>query len=51
MILVFAAINRHKRQSDQTFVPAMLFTSGYLIAWGLFGLFGTLADWVSSAAR
>ena len=45
MILVFAAINRHKRQRGQPFVPTMLFTSGYLIAWGLFGLFATLADW------
>jgi predicted metal-binding membrane protein len=45
MILTFASINRHKRQRGQPFVPTMVFTSGYLIAWGLFGIFATLADW------
>jgi len=45
MILIFAAINRHKRQRGQPFVPTVGFTSGYLIAWGLFGLVATLADW------
>ena len=45
MILTFATINRHKRQRGQSFVPTMVFTSGYLIAWGLFGVFATFADW------
>jgi predicted metal-binding membrane protein len=45
MILTFATINRRKRQRGQPFVPDMAFASGYLIAWGLFGLFATLADW------
>jgi predicted metal-binding membrane protein len=45
MILTFATINRHKRQRGEPFVPTMVFTSGYLIAWGLFGLFATFADW------
>jgi predicted metal-binding membrane protein len=45
MILTFAAINRHKRQHGQPFVPTMVFTSGYLIAWGLFGVLAALADW------
>ncbi len=45
MILTFATINRHKRQRGQPFVPTMIFTSGYLIAWGLFGVFATLANW------
>jgi predicted metal-binding membrane protein len=45
MILTFAAINRRKRQRGQPFVPTVVFTSGYLIAWGLFGLFATFADW------
>lgn len=45
MILTFAAINRHKRQRGQPFVPTMAFTSGYLIAWGVFGVFATFADW------
>ena len=45
MILTFGTINRHKRQRDQPFVPTMVFMSGYLIAWGLFGVFAALADW------
>ena len=45
MILTFATINRHKRQRGQSFVPTMVFTSGYLIAWGLFGILATFADW------
>jgi predicted metal-binding membrane protein len=45
MILTFATINRRKRERGQPFVPAMVFTSGYLIAWCLFGLFATAADW------
>jgi predicted metal-binding membrane protein len=45
MILTFATINRHKRQRGQPFVPTLVFTSGYLIAWGVFCIFATLADW------
>jgi predicted metal-binding membrane protein len=45
MILTFATINRHKRKRGQPFVPSIVFASGYLIAWGLFGIFATLADW------
>jgi predicted metal-binding membrane protein len=45
MILIFAAINRRKRERGQPFVRAMVFTSGYLIAWGLFGVFATVTDW------
>ena len=45
MILTFATINQNKRRRGQPFVPTMLFTSGYLVAWGLFGVFATLADW------
>ena len=45
MILTFATVNRRKRERGQAFVPRMVFTSGYLIAWGLFGAFATFADW------
>lgn len=45
MILTFATVNRRKRERGQPYVPTMVFTSGYLIAWGLFGVFATLADW------
>jgi predicted metal-binding membrane protein len=45
MILTFATINRRKRERGRPFVPAIVFASGYLIAWCLFGLFATAADW------
>jgi predicted metal-binding membrane protein len=45
MILTFATINRQKRQRGQPFVPTMVFTTGYLIAWGLFGIVASFADW------
>jgi predicted metal-binding membrane protein len=45
MILTFSTINRQKQTRGQPFVPTIMFTSGYLIAWGLFGIFAALADW------
>ncbi len=45
MILTFAAINRKKRERAQPYVPTAVFTSGYLLAWGLFGVAAALADW------
>jgi predicted metal-binding membrane protein len=45
MILTFATINRNKRGRGQPFVPTIVFASGYLIAWGLFGISATVADW------
>jgi predicted metal-binding membrane protein len=45
MILTFATVNRRKRVRGQPFVPTSVFTAGYLIAWGLFGIVAALADW------
>jgi predicted metal-binding membrane protein len=45
MILTFATVNRRKRTRGQPFVPTAVFTTGYLTAWGLFGIAATLADW------
>jgi predicted metal-binding membrane protein len=45
MILTFAAINRNKRARGQSFVPTTVFTAGYLVVWGLFGVVAALADW------
>jgi predicted metal-binding membrane protein len=45
MILTFATVNRRKRARGQPFVPTAVFTAGYLIAWGLFGIVATFADW------
>src|SRR4051812_33482437 len=45
MVLTFAALNRSKRRRGQDFVPTSIFLFGYLIAWGLFSIIATLAQW------
>jgi predicted metal-binding membrane protein len=45
MILTFATVNRRKRVRGKPFVPTLVFTAGYLIAWGLFGIAAALTDW------
>ena len=44
-ILIFAAINRAKRQRAEPFVPTAAFTAGYLLAWAAFGTAATAAEW------
>jgi predicted metal-binding membrane protein len=46
MILTFATLNRGKRAHGETFVPTSVFALGYLIAWGVFSLAATLAQWM-----
>jgi predicted metal-binding membrane protein len=50
MIPTFATVNRRKRERGQPYVPTIVFTLGYLVAWGLFGVFATLADWALERA-
>jgi predicted metal-binding membrane protein len=45
MILTFATVNRQRRARHQPYVPASLFTAGYLLAWGGFSVAATLAQW------
>jgi predicted metal-binding membrane protein len=45
MILTFAAINRGRRSRAQPYTPTVLFTSGYLLAWGGFSIAATLVQW------
>jgi len=45
MVLTFATLNRSKRRRGQDFVPTPIFLLGYLIAWGLFSVVATLAQW------
>src|SRR5438034_6611711 len=45
MILTFANINRGRQRRGQAYTPTMLFTSGYLLAWGGFSVAATLAQW------
>ena len=44
VILTFATVNRNRRTRGEPFVPAALFTVGYLLAWGGFSLAATLAQ-------
>jgi predicted metal-binding membrane protein len=50
MILTFATVNRRRRERGQPFVPTLVFTSGYLIAWGWFGVLAAVADWALERA-
>jgi predicted metal-binding membrane protein len=45
MVLVFAAANRSRRTRGGAFVPTAVFAAGYLIAWAVFGLAATFAEW------
>jgi predicted metal-binding membrane protein len=50
MILTFAAINRGRRARRQPYTPTVLFTAGYLLAWGGFSVVATLAQWALEQA-
>ena len=45
MILLFAAINRKRRERDAPYIPTAFFLSGYLLAWVGFSAAATLAQW------
>ena len=45
MLLIFARVNRQRRDRQQPFVPTAVFLSGYLLVWTGFSLLATLAQW------
>jgi predicted metal-binding membrane protein len=45
MVLMFATLQRRKRERDQPYVPTAMFVAGYLIVWGIFSLAATAAQW------
>ena len=45
MVTMFARINHNKRETGKPYVPTMVFAAGYLLAWGLFSLAATGAQW------
>jgi predicted metal-binding membrane protein len=45
MVEMFARINRNKREKGKPYVPAMVFAAGYLLAWGIYSLAATGAEW------
>lgn len=44
-LLLFAAVNRKRRLARNPYVPTSFFLSGYLIAWTLFSIAATAAQW------
>ena len=45
MILLFATVNRRRREQSRPFVSTGVFLSGYLVIWSLFALGATLGNW------
>jgi predicted metal-binding membrane protein len=45
MVMVFTAVNRNRRQRNQAYVPTLIFTLGYLIAWTGFSLLASGTQW------
>jgi predicted metal-binding membrane protein len=45
MILLFAAVNRKRRENAGPFVPTSVFVSGYVVAWSVFAAAATMGTW------
>ena len=45
MILVFAKVNRRRREEQRPFVPTGIFLLGYVLIWSGFAVIATLATW------
>ena len=45
MVLVFATVNRRRREQQRPFVPTGVFLTGYLVVWSGFAALATLAQW------
>jgi len=50
MILLFAGVNRKRREEENPFVPTGVFVLGYLAVWTGFSLVAALAQWALHAA-
>jgi predicted metal-binding membrane protein len=50
VILLFAAINRKRREQGGVAVPTAIFAAGYLLVWGGFSVGAALAQWGLHAA-
>ena len=45
MILLFATVNRRRREQSRPFVSTGVFLSGYIVVWSSFALGATLGNW------
>jgi predicted metal-binding membrane protein len=50
MIVMFATINRRRREQQGPFVPTAVFLAGYLVVWTAFSVLAALAQWALHAA-
>ena len=50
MILMFAGVNRRRREQQVSYVPTSVFLAGYLVVWAAFGVLATAAQWGLHAA-
>jgi predicted metal-binding membrane protein len=46
LILIFAMVNRQKKQQQNPFVPTGYLLSGYFLVWAVFSLLATLLQWL-----
>lgn len=51
MLLLFARVNRKDKAAGAPLAPTALFATGYLLAWGGFGIFATALQWGLESAR
>ena len=45
MILLFASVNRKRRENSRPFVPTSAFVSGYVVVWSAFAAAATMGNW------
>ncbi len=45
MLLMFAAVNRKRREREAPYVPTGVFLAGYVIVWAAFSLAATTGNW------
>ncbi len=50
MVLLFAAVNRRRREAERPYVPTVVFLLGYLVVWTFFSALATAAQWQLHAA-
>ena len=46
LVLIFAMINRQRKQQQNPFVPTVYLLSGYLLVWTAFSLCATMLQWL-----
>ena len=45
MLLMFASLNRRRREREAPYVPTVIFLAGYVLVWGAFSLAATAGNW------